>query len=168
MNIITLPKKHIKVSENKLVIGWYEWTTLPNLKIPAIKAKIDTGAQTSALHAENIKVFTKNGNDWARFTVFPLQGKRNIKIRCSAQIIDERTIMSSNGHKEHRFVIKTILALSNQSWEIELTLSNRDPLKFRMLLGRQALKHHTLISPGSTCLQGKFKRSIIKKLYTFQ
>ena len=79
MNIITLPKKHIKVSENKLVIGWYEWTALPNLKIPAMKAKIDTGAQTSALHAENIKVFTKNGNDWARFTVFPLQGKKASK-----------------------------------------------------------------------------------------
>lgn len=165
INLLALPKKRLKTNPNRLLIGWYEWCALPNLKLPAIKAKIDTGAKTSALHAENIKTFEKNGINWVRFTVYPLQGNKLIKIRCSAQLIDERAIMSSNGHKEHRYVIVTPLTLGNITWDIELTLSNREPLKFRMLLGREALKNHTLISPNNTCLQRKVKQSTLKKLY---
>lgn len=148
-----------------LPIGWCEWCALPTLHLPAIKAKIDTGAKTSALHAEDIKPFHKAGQEWVHFSVFPLTGHESTKIQCAAQIIDCRSIMSSNGHKEERYVIKTPINLGPFTWDIELTLSNRDPLRFRMLLGRSALKKNIIIHPNKTCLQGKIKQAALRRFY---
>jgi ribosomal protein S6--L-glutamate ligase len=159
-------QKYPLQSAKPVSIGWYEWCALPDLHLPAIKAKIDTGAKTSALHAENIKVFTKHGDEWVRFSVYPLQANNTTKILCSSPLIDHRAITSSNGHKEHRYVIRTLLTLGNVTWEIELTLSNRDPLKFRMLLGRSALQKNILIRPNKKCLQGKITPSALKKTYS--
>lgn len=150
---------------DKLLIGRDEWCQLPALNIPAIKAKIDTGAKTSALHAVNIHTTIENGTDYVCFDVHPVQRNDKCLIHCRAPIIDQRHIMSSNGHKEHRYVIKTTLAMGDQPWEIELTLSNRDPLRYRMLLGREAINDRVLIDPSLSCHQGKMLNSVLHKHY---
>lgn len=150
----------------KILIGWSEWCQLPQLNLPAIKAKIDTGARTSSLHAFNITPFKQDGKDWVHFEMHPLQYNDSLVVQCKAPIVDERSVMSSNGSKEHRYVITTPLKLGNEIWDIELTLSNRDPLRFRMLLGRAALQKHTLIDPNRRYCNGKISKSKALLLYT--
>ncbi|NKB47658.1 MAG: ATP-dependent zinc protease [Legionellales bacterium] len=153
-----------KIIHKKLLIGRNEWCQLPGLNIPAIRAKIDTGAKTSAIHAFNIKPLHRE--TYVRFDVHPLQGDESILIHCQAPILDKRYIMSSNGHKEHRYVIVTSLKIDGQCWDIELTLSNRDPLRHRMLLGRQALNHRVVIDPGIVCNQTTLLNETVLELYS--
>lgn len=141
---------------DKLLIGRQEWCQLPQLDITKIKAKIDTGAKTSAIHAFNIVIRRMRGKRIAFFDLHPIQRNDTFIINCSALVIDERYIMSSNGHKERRYVIETELVLGSKSWPIELTLSKRDPLRYRLLLGREALNHHVIVDPSLSCQQGKF------------
>lgn len=155
----------IKVSRQKLLVGWNEWCNLSKLGLPAIKAKIDTGAKTSSLHAFNIHAAIKNKKKYVYFQIHPLQNSRSFTKDCKALVIDERYITSSNGHKEFRYVISTPLTLADQTWDIELTLSNRDPLTFRMLLGREALNSRVIIDPAHTLLLGKMKKQNIVDLY---
>ena len=155
----------VQPTEAKMVIGWSEWCALPDLKIPAIKAKIDTGAKTSAIHAFDIEQKRKNNKDWVFFSVYPLQRSKAIAVRCGAEAVDKRHVMSSSGHKEYRFVIFTSLVLGEQRWEIEMTLSNRDPLLFRMLLGREALHGQVYIDPFQRLKQGKLTKANLNKLY---
>ncbi len=150
-------------TKNKLIVGWNEWCTLPDLGIPQIKAKIDTGAKTSALHAFDIHE-DHTGNN-VIFSIHPLQGDKKITIKCHAPIVDVRHIMSSNGHNELRYVIMTTLTIGSSSWEIEMTLSNRDPLKYRMLLGRKALVKHVIVDPSRSLCLGKIKKSSIYTQY---
>ncbi|MDF1646996.1 MAG: RimK/LysX family protein [Legionellaceae bacterium] len=140
---------------HKLLIGRSEWCALPILNIPLIKAKIDTGAKTSALHAFNIVCDDINGQQCVHYDIHPLQGNNTVIVRCTSLVIDQRVIMSSNGHKESRYVISTSLSLGKKSWPVELTLSNRDPLRFRLLLGREALNRHAIIDPHLNYYQGK-------------
>ncbi|MCV3271067.1 30S ribosomal protein S6--L-glutamate ligase [Roseobacter sinensis] len=137
----------------KLTFGWEEWVALPELGLPAIKAKVDTGARTSALHADDIEVFGPSARPKVRFTVHPIPGRHDLTITCSAPLIDRRDVTSSNGEAEHRFVISTNLAVSDQRWPIEITLTNRGAMSSRMLLGRQALNNHISISPTEKRLQ---------------
>lgn len=151
------------VHYNKFLIGWQEWCSLPELNIKYIKAKIDTGARTSALHAYNIKEFSRNGIKVLRFDIYPLQGSQDTIIKAEARVLDKRYVMSSNGHKENRYVILTPLELNGFTWDIQLTLSNRDPLRFRMLLGREALSRHCIIDPSrSNCLPHLSLKSVVK------
>jgi len=150
---------------NKLLIGRDEWCQLPALHIPVIKAKIDTGAKTSAIHAFNIETFHKNHHKYVRFDIHPIQTNDEILVTCEAPIIDTRYIMSSNGHREKRFVIMTQLKLNNEKWPIEFTLSNRDPLRYRMLLGREALGHRVLIDPSLSCHQCRLTTNDVFKIY---
>ncbi len=150
---------------NKLMIGWEEWCSLPDLGLPAIKAKIDTGAKTSALHAFNIQPFQQDGIALVSFSVYPLQRNKDVYKTCVAEIIDERIVMNSGGHKELRYVIKTPLILGDQRWDIEITLSNREPLTFRMLLGREALNGHVIIDPMKSMRQGKPSLKVLKQIY---
>lgn len=154
------------MSHEKLLIGRTEWASLPDIDIPAIKAKIDTGARTSALHAFDIQQYAHHGRDFVRFKIHPLQRNDKVILQCHAPVVDNRFIMSSNGQKEHRIVIITTLQLGDQRWPIEVTLSNRDPLKHRMLLGREALNHRVIIDPGVTCKQGKFLTQALRELYS--
>ncbi|MFN3233914.1 MAG: ATP-dependent zinc protease [Gammaproteobacteria bacterium] len=151
--------------EKHLLIGWQEWCSLPQLHLPAVKAKIDTGAQTSALHAFDIERFSFQDRDFVRFKVHPVQANRSIIRECTSELVDIRDVMSSNGHKEKRFVIKTLLQLGDKEWEIEITLSNRDPLRFRMLLGREALHGKVIIDPTKTSYQKKIKKREVFQLY---
>ncbi|EKD92167.1 MAG: putative ribosomal protein S6 modification protein [uncultured bacterium] len=150
-----------KIALNKkLLIGRSEWCALPDLKIKKIKAKIDTGAKTSAIHAVNMKIIKKFNQKWVYFDVYPLQRNQIKIIHCHAPLFDLRKVMSSSGHKENRYVILTVLNIGNQSWPIEVTLSNRDPLQYRMILGREALSNKVLIDPSIACHQNRIESSV--------
>ena len=134
------------------VIGWREWVALPDFGIDAIKAKIDTGARTSAIHAFDIRPFTERGVPWVSFVLRPAQRHRIPSIQCAAPVVDERKIRSSNGEQERRHVIEVEARLGETVWLIELSLTNRDELGFRMLLGREAVRRHFLVDPDRSYL----------------
>ncbi|MFK7834818.1 MAG: 30S ribosomal protein S6--L-glutamate ligase [Sulfitobacter sp.] len=136
-----------------LSFGWEEWVGLPDLGLPAIRAKVDTGARTSALHAHDIETFGSAAKPKVRFNVHPIAGREDIAITCSAPLIDRREVTSSNGEAEQRYVIETTLEVGGQSWPIEVTLTNRKGMTSRMLLGRQALGDHITISATERRLQ---------------
>jgi hypothetical protein len=137
-----------------LTIGWREWVALPDLGIAAIKAKVDTGARTSALHAYKIEPFRRAGALWIRFELHPLQRSGTMTVACEARAIDERTVRNSGGGVEHRYVVRTLLKLGDRTWPIEIALANRDQMGFRMLLGRTALEDRVLVEPGRSYLLG--------------
>ena len=142
----------------KKIAGWREWVALPDLHIKRIKAKIDTGARTSALHAEKITPFTKDGAAYVRFVVHPLQRKKKPAKTCVALVIDHRRIMDSGGRSEERYVVRTTLAVGQSRWPVELSLTNRDQLGFRMLIGRQALRRRYVVDPARS-FATKLRRS---------
>lgn len=137
------------------VLGWREWVALPELGIPAIKAKLDTGARTSAIHAHDVRTFRRRGTRWVRFNVFPLQGRREPEIVCEARVIDERVVADSGGHRQKRLVIATELQAGESRLEIEVTITRRDSMRFRMLLGRTALGGHFAVDPQASYLLGR-------------
>lgn len=139
-----------RLKRERAVIGWREWVALPELGIDKIKVKIDTGARTSVIHAFEISPFEHNGQRYIRFSLHPVQHRRQPVVDCEAKVVDERTVTSSNGEREHRYVIETIVELGGDSWPIELTLSNRDEMGFRMLLGRAAVRKRFVIDPGGS------------------
>lgn len=131
-----------------VVLGWREWVSLPDLGIAKIKAKIDTGARTSALHAFDIERFHQHGKDKLRFDIHPLQRNDEKIVHCVANLIDVRTVTDSGGHRELRYVIQTPMILGGLYRHIEITLTNRSLMTFRMLLGRKALQQHYIIDPA--------------------
>ncbi len=133
--------------KEKLIIGSEEWLALPGLGLPVIKARVDSGARTSSIHAFNIQPFEREGKAFVRFDVNPLQDNRKIYKRCEALSLGRRDVKSSSGHVEKRHVILTTVELDGQSWEIEVTLTNRDSMGFRMLLGRQAMTGRLIVDP---------------------
>ncbi|MBM2291114.1 30S ribosomal protein S6--L-glutamate ligase [Sulfitobacter pseudonitzschiae] len=138
---------------DSLHFGWEEWIGLPELGLPALKAKIDTGARTSALHAHDIEVFGPAAKPKVRFNVYPVAGQTQVQVTCSAPIKDRREVTSSNGESELRYVIETTLEVAGQSWPIEVTLTDRSGMTSRMLLGRQALQDHISITATEKRLQ---------------
>ena len=139
---------------------------MPGLSIPAIKARIDSGARTSSIHAFNIQPFKKNGEAWISFEIHPIQQNRSTIIRTEAEVYDRRVVKSSSGDAEKRYVIKTQLNLGDESWEIEVTLSNRDSMGYRMLLGREAMNNRILVDPSSNCLHGDVSTNEVDSMYS--
>lgn len=146
---------HEDVNTSATIIGWREWVGLPDLGLFAIKAKVDTGAKTSSLHAFDIRVEKKDGKKaYVYFKVHPVQSDLSIVVTCKAPLYDQRIVSDSGGHKEERYVIRTWLSLGSHKKRIELTLSNRETMKYRMLIGRSALKSF-YIDPSQSYLTGK-------------
>ena len=142
-----------------LVVGWQEWIALPSLGLPAIKAKIDTGARTSALHAFDIE---PAGQEHIAFKVHPIPRRADIVIDCRARLIDSREITSSNGERERRVVIETEIEIAGRRWPIEVTLTNRALMRTRMLLGRQALLGRVMIDPAAALLQPRLSYKVYR------
>lgn len=139
-------------------LGWREWVGLPDIGIKQIKAKVDTGARTSALHAFELRPYSENGRDRIEFRIHPLQKDVDTVVTCHADILDTRIVTDSGGHKEERYVIETTLSIGKQAWPIEVTLTSRDDMLFRMLLGRTAIKNRAQVDPARSYLIGKKKR----------
>ncbi len=155
-----------KKKPKKITIGWKEWFAFSDLGLPAIKAKIDTGAKTSSLHAFNIKTFMRDGKEYVKFQIHPLQKNQKITRICVAPIIDHRLVSDSGGKKEKRYVIESMLTIGEINLNIEITLSNRDTMAFRMLLGREAIKKaNMMVDVSKSFLQGKIKKSVVLKNY---
>lgn len=139
------------------LVGWREWVGLPELGAPRIKAKIDTGAKTSAIHAFRVQVVKRGGVEYAEFYLHPNQQRKKPEIFCSAPVIDRRSIKSSSGQVEKRLIIRTRLSIGGREFPIDLSLANRDSMGFRLLLGRDVLRKKFLINPGASFLLGKVK-----------
>ena len=149
------PAAKKKPMRAKTIIGWREWVGLPDLGVALIKAKIDTGAKTSALHAFEPEVFEKEGERWVRFKVHPVQGADQPEIPCEAKVTDEREVTSSNGQKETRLFITTRLRIGPYKLPVELSLTNRDELGFRVLIGRVVMKKRFLVDSGRSFAFGE-------------
>ncbi len=137
------------------VIGWREWVKFPELGVDRIKAKIDTGARTSSLHAFGLERFQRDGREMVRFEAHPLQRDTSVRIPVEAELVDRRSVRSSTGTETVRPVIETGVSLLGQRWPIELSLIRRDLMGFRMLLGRQAIRGRFVVDPGRSFLGGK-------------
>ena len=143
------------MKQSKTIIGWREWLALPDLGIRAIKAKIDTGARTSALHTFGLEPFEENGIPKVKFRIHPLQLRTDIKVNCVADVIERRRVTSSDGQSEMRYVIMTAVLLGDLTWPVEITLTNRDSMRFRMLLGRAAISGRVIVDPAKSYLNGR-------------
>lgn len=139
----------------KVRIGWREWIGFPELGIDRIKAKIDTGARTSAIHAFRVRKLDDEVEPKVEFYLHPAQHRRKPEIKCVARVIDERIVKSSNGQQETRYVIMTPMRMGNEVWPIELTLTDRDQMGFRVLAGRAAIRGRCIVDPASSFLTGR-------------
>ncbi|MCF7905114.1 MAG: ATP-dependent zinc protease [Candidatus Marinimicrobia bacterium] len=145
----------LNADHSPILVGWREWVSLPGICLPAVKAKIDTGAKTSALHTYSLETFRQDGVDMIRFQLHPLQRRNDLYITCHAVLKDERVVSDSGGHRELRPVIETEIHLAGKQWPIEVTLSNRENMLFRMLLGRTAMSGRIVVDPEASYLTGK-------------
>ena len=137
------------------MLGWREWVALPSWGVPAIKAKVDTGARTSALHAFDLETFERDDETWVRFLIHPWQRSNADEIEVVAPRCDVRRITSSSGSTDVRPVVHADVALGQAELAIEITLTRRDEMGFRMLLGRQALRGRFTVDPARSYLTGR-------------
>ena len=151
--------KKLPVDRSSLpIIGWREWIGLPELAIDRIKVKVDTGARSSALHAFDLHEFERGGERWVRFKVHPIQRDSKTTRQTEAPVLEYRSVKNSSGRASLRPVIVTSVKFLDQTWQIELTLTNRDQMGFRMLLGREAIRNRFLVDSGKSYFGGKPKK----------
>ena len=144
---------------DRTVVGWREWLALPDLGIPLIKAKIDTGARTSALHVERSEAFERDGAQWVRFALLPGSRLRQPKM-FEAAVVDARPVTDSGGNRAVRVFIRTRLVIGEHSWPIEMNLTNRGSMMFPMLLGRTAMSGRLIVNPGQSFVLGRPTRRV--------
>lgn len=151
-------------SPSNTIAGWREWVSLPGLGVGWIKAKLDTGARTSAIHAFDLEVFERDGEaapeEWVRYSIHPWQDSADDAVACESKVVTQREVRSSSGHVEERYVVLVDLSMVGKAITAEVTLSRRDEMGFRMLVGREALRQGFLVDPGRSYLGGRPKRSV--------
>jgi len=152
------------VQDKELVFGWEEWVELPGLGLPAVRAKVDTGARSSSIHAFMIEPYGRAGKQRVRFGVHPVPERPDIVVFCSAELVDQREITSSNGETELRYIVRTPLCIGGQEWPIEISLTNRESMQYRMLVGRTALRDNIIVDPNLSCAQGELSPDLYNKL----
>jgi Uncharacterized protein conserved in archaea len=150
-------------SHSNTLAGWREWVQLPGIGIPWIKAKLDTGARTSSLHAYKIKVFDRDGDEWVRFRVRPWQESAQDETLVELPVHDRRRVRSSSGHVEERIVVRVPLVLIGREVLAEVTLTNRDAMGFRMLIGREALRQGFAVASGRSFLGGRAPKPVRRR-----
>jgi hypothetical protein len=143
------------MQRDPIVIGWREWLTLPDLAIPAIKAKIDTGARTSSLHVDSLETHERGGRTWLHFTVAATGRKHAQPVACVAPAVARRAVTDSGGHTTQRWFIHTSIELAGQRFEAEINLTDRRNMLFPMLLGRLALGQRFLVDPAASYRCGR-------------
>ena len=142
-------------SPSNTIVGWREWVSLPGLGVPWIKAKVDTGARTSSLHAFDVEEVERDGDRWIRYSVHPWQGSDEDAVACESRVVEQRDVRSSSGHVEERYVVRLDVGLAGRVVDAEVTLSNRDEMGFRMLVGRESLVRGYLVDAGGSYLGGR-------------
>ena len=150
-------------SHSNTLAGWREWVQLPGVDIPWIKAKLDTGARTSSLHAYKIKVFERDGDEWVRFRVRPWQESAEDETQVECPVHDRRRVRSSSGHVEERIVVRMRIVLIGKDVDAEVTLTNRDAMGFRMLIGREALRRGFAVDAGRSFLGGRAPKTVRRR-----
>ncbi len=153
----TLYPQRMGTTSPLTTLGWREWVALPDLGISRIKVKVDSGARTSALHAFRVEPYEVGGQRRVRFWIHPLQRNTDYVIECDSEVMDQRVVTDSGGHAEERIVINTHVVIDGMQWPIEVTLTSRDTMKFRMLLGRTAIRERFLVDCSASYLAGKRK-----------
>jgi hypothetical protein len=148
---------------SNIVAGWREWVSLPDAGVPWLKAKLDTGARTSAVHAFDLEEITRDGEPWVRYSLHPWQRSTDDSVVVESRIHDRRPVRSSSGHTEERYVVLMDLSLVGRLVTAEMTLSRRDEMGFRMLIGRQALRQGFLVDPARSYLGGRPRRGTRRK-----
>lgn len=151
--------------KSRILVGWREWIAIPELGIPAIKAKVDTGARTSALHATDIKVVKRNNKSYVRFDVHPLPDNPDLVINCEAPVVDRRYVIDSGSKRELRYIIKTMISIGGKVWNVEISLTDRKNMTFRMLLGRTLLRRNTIVDPAISFCCGEFGSKELEIIY---
>ncbi|MFT4873545.1 ATP-dependent zinc protease [Congregibacter sp.] len=141
-------------------LGWREWVGFPDIGIAQIKAKVDTGARTSCLHAFKVESYDNEGATWVRFDIHPSQTDSSDVVQCSAPVLEQRVVRDSGGHEELRYVIETTMTIGDHEQTVEVTLTDRDTMKFRVLLGRTAIQGAFTVDPSGSYLIGKRKRQM--------
>ena len=151
--------------KDKILIGSEEWCSFPSLGIPAIKARVDSGAKTSSIHAFNIQSFRRGSMLWVSFEVHPIQKNRKAVVRCERPVIDKRKVKSSSGVAETRYVVQVPMKVADQTWDVELTLANRDSMGYRMLLGREAMSGRMVVDPSDSFVLGDISEEQLDTWY---
>lgn len=152
------------INKESFLVGWREWASLPMLNTPLIKVKIDTGAKTSALHVYDLEIINIDNKKYAKFVIHPLQKNDVIVCQALAEVIDTRIIRSSSGHAQERFVIRSPIKIGHHYWDIDITLTKRDIMNHRMLLGREAM-NSILVDPSKSYYQGKISPKKVQLEY---
>ena len=150
-------------SPSNTIAGWREWVSLPGIGVPWVKAKLDTGARSSAIHAFDIEEFERDGETWVRYSIHPWQRSAEDATSCESRVIEQRHVRSSSGHSVERYVVPLDITLVGHTVAAEVTLSRRDEMGFRMLVGREALRGGFLVDPGRSYLGGRPKRATRRK-----
>ncbi|ANS79488.1 hypothetical protein SGUI_2092 [Serinicoccus hydrothermalis] len=145
------------------VVGWREWVQIPQVDVPWIKAKIDTGAKTSAIHAFDLRSFDRDGRDWVSFAVHPWQATAQDEVAVELPVHDSRSVRSSSGHEEQRYVVRLPVVLGGREVPVELTLTDRDEMGFRMLIGREALVQGYVVDPSLSYAGGRPERAVRRR-----